>query len=207
MPAAPRSVSRLTSWHHRFARTALPRAGLGRMTETTQDAFHQLGPWPCGRGRRLMRERIRPRFRPLAPIRVLRWTPAVVRRRESSASRYPAGSWTSCDARVRERGGCSSPTSATDPTSRAPAMTARFPVFLPARAVDCLLGRTPRGMPGRVTLDGAPRASIDSAHAPADPAVAGAPDFLVGSDIGEPSKGRPPFRGVVFRGRRVRIDL
>jgi hypothetical protein len=67
--------------------------------------------------------------------------------------------------------------------------------------------RTPRDMPGRVALDGAPRASVDSAHAPADPAVAGAPDFLVGSDIGEPSKGRPPFRGVFFRGRRVRIDL
>jgi hypothetical protein len=70
-----------------------------------------------------------------------------------------------------------------------------------------LLERTPRDLPGRVALDGAPRASVDSAHAPADPAVTGAPDFLVGSDIGEPSKGRPPFRGVVFRGQRVRIDL
>jgi hypothetical protein len=29
------------------------------------------------------------------------------------------------------------------------------------------MGRTPRGVPGRVALDGAPRASVDSAHAPA----------------------------------------
>jgi hypothetical protein len=67
--------------------------------------------------------------------------------------------------------------------------------------------RTPRDMPGCSALDGAPHASVDSAHAPADPAVTGTPDTLVGSDICEPSKECPPFRGVVFRGRRVRIDL
>jgi hypothetical protein len=66
---------------------------------------------------------------------------------------------------VRERGRCSSPTSATDPTSRAPAMIARFPVC-PRFRGGRLLERAPRDMPSRVALDGAPRASIDSAHDP-----------------------------------------
>jgi hypothetical protein len=143
----------------------------------------------------------------LAPIRVLRWTPAAVRRREGSASRYPAGPCAPCGARVRERGGCSSPTSATDSTSRAPALIARFPVRLPLSR----FGRVQWGEPhetcravSRLTALHALRSN--SAHAPADPAVAGVPDTLVSSDICEPSKGRPPFRGVVFRGRRVRTD-
>jgi hypothetical protein len=51
-PTAPGPVFRQAQWHCRFARAALPRAGLGRVTETTRDAFHQLGPQPCDRGRR-----------------------------------------------------------------------------------------------------------------------------------------------------------
>ena len=205
MPAAPRPVSRLTSRHHRFARTAVPRAGLGRAADTIQDAFHRLGPRPCDRGRRLCANVSAHAFalwHRFACCDEPRRRPTT----RDSASRYPAGPWPSFDVRVRERGGCSSPTSATNPTSRAPAMTARFPVCTRFRG-GRPLERTPRDMPGRVALDGAPRASVDSAHAPVDPTVAGAPDSLVGSDIGEPSKGRPPFRGVVFRGRRVRIDL
>jgi hypothetical protein len=206
VPAAPRPVLRRASRHHRFARTALSRAGLGRVTETTQGAFHRFGPRPRGHGGGL-HANVSDRVPPSGTDSRAAMGLAAVRRREAPPHATPQDRVRLATPALRERGGCSSPTSATNPTSRAPAVTARFPVRPPLAQLPRPPGRTPTNMPSRVALDGAPRASIDSAHAPADPAVTGAPDFLVGSDIGEPSKGRPPFRGVVFHGRRVRIDL
>jgi hypothetical protein len=127
VPAAPRSVSRLTSRHHRFARTAFPRAGLGHAVRTTQDAFHRLGPRPCDRGRRLcayVSEHAFALWHRFACCDGLRRRPTT----RSSASRYPAGPRPSCDDRVRERGGCSSPTSATDLRHVHLLSIARFPV-------------------------------------------------------------------------------
>lgn len=128
-------------------RTALPeppavRAGLGRESETTRDAFHRPGP-----------AILRPRWRAFSrtcPIALLpsgtdsraAMKPAAVRRLEPPPHATPqttnAFRGTAfadpCDERPRrERRGCSSPTSATDlrhvhllPIARLPVCSAHF---------------------------------------------------------------------------------
>lgn len=86
----------------------------------------------------------------------------AVRRRGSPPHATPLDRERLATPSLVGRGGCSSPTSATYLSTRAPACIARLPRWPPLAQLPRPMGRTPAGDSSHGALDGAPRASTDA---------------------------------------------
>lgn len=192
---------------HRTTRTAVRRACLRRDLRRPETPSIGSGPRPCDRGG------------------TLRANWFVCTPRPGTRSRAAMGS-----AAVRGGG---SPPHATPPapdrlSAPVPEMGKmlltdfcnRFATCAPDGSFDSRGGglacarfttsdgaETPADDSGRRALDGALRASVERGHTPADPAGADATRSCRVLDRNRTHRWRPPFHGVVFRGRAERVDL
>jgi hypothetical protein len=190
-----------------------------------RDAFHRLGPRPCDREDRPFRAGSSALSRPSAPFRVLQTT----RRRPTDAGSrltLPRHSKATRFTRLRarcaviprdERGRCSSPTSATDSSTRAPAS---WIVRSPRRASAFAARALRRGKPRRrarvggrlTTLHRASRGSGStlrpwlSARFRERAAALRAPSVPGGESIESP-RAAPPVRAAFSSARRVSTPL
>lgn len=158
-PLSP--VFRRAGRHHRSARTALPHACLRRETGTAQGVFHRHGPRSCDRGGRLDANESCALVPSGTSSRAAMGSTAV-RRRGSPPHATPLDRERLATPSLVGRGGCSSPTSATYLSTRAPACIARLPRWPPLAQLPRPMGRTPAGDSSHGALDGAPRASTDA---------------------------------------------